>query len=114
MAILRAVNVESGSASTHGGAREGAGRKPKALRYASELAAAEEKIMSALPAAIESLELATRRGDVSAAKYLLDRAFGRVQTQAAALAEDTAIPFGDDDLKRAESKREWLNRMDTW
>jgi hypothetical protein len=113
MATLRAVNAES-NASTHGGAREGAGRKPKALRYASELAAAEEKIMSALPAAIESLVASANCGDVSAAKYLLDRAFGRVQTQAAALAEDTAIPFDESDLERAESKRAWCNTTNTW
>ncbi len=89
----------------HGGARENAGRKPKALKYASELAIAEEKIMSALPAAIESLVASAQCGDVAAAKYLLDRAFGRVQAQSAAIAEDTAIPFDESDLKTAESKR---------
>ncbi len=98
----------------HGGARENAGRKPKALRYASELAQAEEKIMSALPAAIESLVASAACGDVAAAKYLLDRAFGRVQTQSAPVAEDTAIPFDESDLKTAESKRAWRNGMDTW
>jgi hypothetical protein len=98
----------------HGGARENAGRKPKALKYASELAAAENKLMSALPAAIDSLVASVQCGDVAAAKYLLDRAFGRVQVQSAAIAEDTAIPFDESDLARAESKKEFCERMDAW
>jgi len=108
---LEIVKAEN---STHGGARPGAGRTPKALRYASELAAAENKIMSALPAAVSVLVAAAESGDVSAAKYLLDRAFGRVKEQAAPVAEDTALPYGKADLERDESKREWLNRTDTW
>jgi hypothetical protein len=110
MAQLEIVKAET----KHGGAREGAGRKPKALRYASELAAAEEKIMSALPAAIESLVDSARCGDVAAAKYLLDRAFGRVQVQSAPVAEDTAIPFDESDLERAETKKTWLDRTGAW
>ncbi len=98
----------------HGGARENAGRKPKVLKYASELAAAENKLMSALPAAIDSLVASAQSGDVAAAKYLLDRAFGRVQVQSAAIAEDTAIPFDESDLACAESKRAWRNGTDTW
>lgn len=88
------------SKSNHGGAREGAGRKPKALKYASELAQAEERLMSALPAAIEALESAAKAGDVAAAKYLLDRAFGRVQAQARPPAEDKALPYDEDDLEQ--------------
>ncbi len=111
MAQLEIVKAESSKESTHGGARPGAGRKPKALRYASELAAAENKLMSALPAAIDSLIDSARCGDVAAAKYLLDRAFGRVQVQSAAIAEDTAIPFDESDLERAEKHKE---HMDAW
>jgi hypothetical protein len=107
MAQLEIVKAEN----NHGGARPGAGRKPKALRYASELAQAEEKIMSALPAAIESLVDSARLGDVAAAKYLLDRAFGRVQVQSAPVAEDTAIPFDESDFERAEKHKE---HMDAW
>jgi hypothetical protein len=114
MAQLEIVKAESSNESTHGGARPGAGRKPKALRYASELATAEQKIMSALPAAIDSLVAAAQCGDVAAAKYLLERAFGRVQVQSAAIADDKAIPFDESDVERAESKRAWLNGMDTW
>jgi ribosomal protein S11 len=102
------------SSNDHGGARPGAGRKPKALKYASELAAAENKIMSALPSAVAVLVAAAESGDVSAAKYLLDRAFGRVTAQAAAIADDTAIPFDESDFERAESKKAFFDRMDTW
>jgi hypothetical protein len=35
---------------------------------------------------------AARAGDTSAAKYVVDRVLGRVQTQAAPLAEDYALP----------------------
>ena len=91
----------------HGGARPGAGRKPKALRYASELAAAENKIMSALPSAVAALVAAAESGDVSAAKYLLDRAFGRVAAQAAAIADDATMPLDDDDLPAMKQSAEW-------
>jgi hypothetical protein len=35
---------------------------------------------------------AARAGDTSAAKYVVDRVLGRVQTQAAPLAEDYSLP----------------------
>lgn len=111
METLREIPPQPKAESKHGGARPGAGRKPKALRYASELAAAEQKIMSALPAAIDSLIDSAACGDVAAAKYLLDRAFGRVQVQAAPVAEDTAIPYSDADAETDaaahELKRAW-------
>jgi hypothetical protein len=110
MTALRVVEAEN----KHGGARPGAGRKPKALRYASELAVAEEKIMSALPAAIDSLIASANCGDVSAAKYLLDRAFGRVQEQSAPVAEDTAIPYDESDLEREQGKKAFRDSLDTW
>ncbi len=115
MTALRAVEAENNHGATgHGGAREGAGRKPKALRYASELAAAEEKIMSALPAAIDSLVDSAKCGDVAAAKYLLDRAFGRVKEQAAPVAEDTGIPYSEADLEREQGKKAFRDGLDTW
>lgn len=94
-----------------GGARPNAGRKPKALKYASELAAAEGKIISALPDVIDGLILAAKGGDVAAAKYLLDRSFGRVKEQSAPIADDTSIPFSDDDLARAERSKAFADSM---
>ena len=75
------------------GAREGAGRKPRALRFQSELATAESKIMAALPDAIDALILAAKSGDRRAAIYLLDRAFGRIAAQAVPLADDRTLPM---------------------
>jgi hypothetical protein len=93
----------------HGGAREGAGRKPKALQYENEIATAEAQILAALPDVIESLICRAQNGDVSAAKYLIDRVFGRIAEQAAPLADDTAIPFSEADAEclefRADARR---------
>jgi hypothetical protein len=120
MAQLRAVKAETGAtghgdgATGHGGARPGAGRKPKALRYASELAAAEEKIMSALPAAIDSLIASANCGDVAAAKYLLDRAFGRIKEQTLPPSEDTTLPYDESDLERDEKVKAFADSCATW
>ncbi len=95
----------------HGGARDGAGRKPKALYYARELADAEGKIIAALPDLIEQLITNARHGDTAAAKYLLDRVFGRVKEQAAPPADDTSLPYSEADAevaeRKAQSKRTW-------
>jgi hypothetical protein len=95
----------------HGGARDGAGRKPKALYYARELADAEGKIIAALPDLIDQLIMNAQTGDTAAAKYLLDRVFGRVKEQAAPPADDTSIPYSQEDADfaaaQAKSKRTW-------
>lgn len=93
----------------HGGARDGAGRKPKALRYASELAQAEEKIIAALPDVIDGLIRAAKCGDVAASRYLLDRVFGRVKEQEAPPADDMAFPYSEEDAER-EERRQALQR----
>jgi len=108
-----ATATQTATQNGHGGARDGAGRKPKALRYASELAAAEEKLMSALPSAIETLTAASQSGDVAAAKYLLDRAFGRVQAQKVCVAENIEPPFSEADAEAKEKRRE-LDRLIGW
>jgi hypothetical protein len=60
-----------------------AGRPPKALRYAHEVAAQEAKLVAALPQMLDLILAAARAGDTSAARYVVDRVLGRVQTQAA-------------------------------
>ncbi len=97
----------------HGGARDGAGRRPKALRYASELAAAENVLMSALPSAVAALVSAAESGDVSAAKYLLDRAFGRVTAQSVPVAENVEPPFCEADAEAKEKSAE-MRRLIGW
>jgi hypothetical protein len=82
-----------------------AGRKPKALYYARELAEAEGRIIDALPGIIDRLVEQAQAGDVAAARYLLDRVFGRVQLQGAPIADDTELPFEEEDLEAAQKGR---------
>lgn len=79
--------------SNRGGPRAGAGRPPKAVRYATQIAAQEAKLVAMLPELIELLMTAARAGDVGAQKYLVDRVLGRVQTQRAPIADDIALPM---------------------
>jgi hypothetical protein len=78
---------------SHGGSRDNSGRKPKAIRWAQDIAAAEGKIVAALPRVIEGLIKAAENGDTSAARYLMDRVFGRVANQAVPVAEDIGLPM---------------------
>ncbi len=91
----------------HGGARPGAGRKPKALRYAVEIESAESQILKALPSVLESLIISAKMGDVGAAKYLCDRVLGRVAPQVAPLADDRALPMSEEDFEQAEKTQAW-------
>ncbi len=100
-------------ATKRGGARPGAGRKPKALVYASEIATAEGRIVSAMPALIDSLISAAQAGDTSAARYLLDRVLGRVTETAAPLGEDTSLPLTDEDVEVLESQAAAKRKHDT-
>jgi hypothetical protein len=67
--------------------------------------------MSALPDVIDSLVGAAKAGDVAAAKYLLDRVFGRVQLQSAAIADDVSIPFSDADFERETKTKEFRDSI---
>lgn len=78
---------------SRGGRRAGAGRPPKAVRYATQIAAQEAKLVAMLPELIELLMTAARAGDVGAQRYLVDRVLGRVQTQRAPIADDIALPM---------------------
>ncbi len=72
----------------HGGARPGAGRPPKAIRYAAITNPTEQKIADALPEITDVLIGAAKQGDLSAARYLCDRILGRVPVLEAVPAED--------------------------
>lgn len=105
---LRAVPAETAEQETknsHGGVREGAGRKPKALIYAPQIAAAENQIVSALPRIIDKLIDQAEGGDVAAARYLIDRVFGRISEQARPPAEDTQLPYNEEDAERERASR---------
>jgi len=89
-----------------GGARPGAGRKPKALTYALQSAEAEQRIADALPALVDSLIGYAKGGDTGAAKYLIDRILGRVATIEAPPAEDTRVPYTEEDAEAAQAQHE--------
>lgn len=85
----------AGKPGRSGGARQGAGRKPKAERFKSAIAAAEKRIADHLPQLIDSLlelsegvtvqetdaqgreKVYTRPPDFRAASYLIDRILGK-------------------------------------
>jgi hypothetical protein len=70
--------------------------------------------MSALPAAIDSLIASANCGDVAAAKYLLDRAFGRIKEQTLPPSEDTTLPYDESDLERDEKVKAFADSCATW
>ena len=84
----------------HGGARPGAGRKPKALLYADMAACAEQKVAEALPAIVDALIESAKGGDLGAAKYLCDRILGRVAAVSVPPAYDERLPMTERDLER--------------
>jgi len=93
-------------ANRHGGAREGAGRKPKALAFADTAALVEEKIAAALPDITDALIEQAKKGDLGAARYLCDRILGRVAAVETAPAEDRRLPFNEEDVQIEEMQRE--------
>lgn len=86
----------------HGGARPGAGRPPKALRYADTAALVEERIAAALPDITDALISAAKAGDLGAARYLCDRILGRVAALEAAPADDRRPEYTNADAKVTE------------
>lgn len=99
-------NSSSASHLHHGGARKGAGRKPKALRFAKELAVAEQMMVAEAEPIVATLIALAKKGDVSAAKYVLDRIFGRPPEQTITLAEDLNLPLDHPRAMRAWRRRE--------
>ena len=84
----------------HGGARPGAGRKPKALLYADLAACAEQKVADALPSIVDALIESAKGGDLGAARYLCDRILGRVAAVTVPPAYDERLPMTECDLER--------------
>ncbi len=105
--LQRVADGSSPSPARRGGARPGAGRKPKALKYAVEIESAESQILKALPCVLESLIISAKMGDVGAAKYLVDRVLGRVAPQVAPLADDRELPMSEGDFEQAEKNQAW-------
>ncbi len=100
------MNSSSNGQNGHGGARNGAGRKPKALAYADTAALVEQKIAAALPDITDALIAAAKNGDLGSARYLCDRILGRVAAIEAPPAEDKRLPFTEEDARLEEKRRE--------
>ena len=94
----------------HGGAREGAGRKPKALLYADTAALVE--IAAALPDITDALIEAAKKGDLGEARYLCDRLLGRVATIEAPPVEDKRMPFTEEDATLAAAQQQNTRDLD--
>ncbi len=94
-----------GASPRHGGARAGAGRKPKALAYADTAALVEEKIVDALPDVTDALIQSAKNGDLGAARYLCDRILGRVAAVETPPVLDTAPPPDEADWEHEQRKR---------
>ena len=89
----------------HGGAREGAGRKPKALAYADTAALVEEKIAAALPDITDALIEQAKNGDLGAARYLCDRLLGRVAAIEKPPVLDTGAPYEEGEWEQEQRSR---------
>ena len=89
----------------HGGARPGAGRKPKALAFADTAALVEQQIVDALPDVTAALIAAAKNGDLGAARYLCDRILGRVAAVEKPPVLDTAAPPDEADWELEERQR---------
>jgi hypothetical protein len=79
--------------STQGSATIEPDRRPKALKYAEKVNAAEKMIVDALPEIIAKLVSMAKEGDIPAARYLVDRIYGRVSRVPVAPAEDKSLPY---------------------
>ncbi len=64
---MRPTSIEKLSeikaATARGGARPGSGRKPRALRFARQVARVERKLVAVMPEMVDALIAAARKGD---------------------------------------------------
>lgn len=79
---------------------------PKALRYASALAAVERQIVDALPEIMGGLIARTKEGDAKAAVYLIDRVLGKTVGAKSAPADDRHPPYTEEDYKTDRAEHE--------
>ncbi len=105
-------STSSNGQNGHGGARAGAGRKPRALAYADTAALVEQQIVDALPDVTAALIAAAKNGDLGAAKYLVDRILGRVAAVEAPPAEDKRTPWTQEDADVAAAQQQNSRDLD--
>ena len=92
-------------ANGHGGYREGAGRKPKALKYEPQMSAIEERIVRMLPRVVDKMIEMALDGDLRAGRYLVDRIMGRVPILDAPPAMDRSMPYSEREYKSENLER---------
>lgn len=80
--------------------------RPKSLLYRDALAAAEQRIVDALPGIVDVLIARARDGNTKVATYLLDRIYGKVAGSTVPPAHDRSEPFTEDDYERGRQERE--------
>jgi hypothetical protein len=96
----------------HGGYRDGAGRKPKAYRFAGLSDCCENKIADALPDILDALIEQAKGGDLGAARYLCDRILGRTAGVPYAPVADFGFPPDADGLDRQQRQAASTSRLD--
>jgi len=79
---------------------------PKAIRYAEKLNAAEQIIVDAMPEILGKLVSMAKEGDIAAARYLLDRMYGRAPRLDFAPAVDETAPFTNREWAKAQYYQE--------
>jgi hypothetical protein len=77
--------------------QNGPDRRPKALKYAEKVNAAEKMMVDALPEIIAKLVSMAKEGDIAAARYVVDRIYGRVSRVPVPPAADKSLPYTHDD-----------------
>jgi len=90
------------------------GPAPRALRYADAAGAAEQIIVDALPGIARKLVAMADDGNIAAARYLMDRIYGRPAKLSAPALADRELAFTPRDWAVAkfneEKKREAFRR----
>jgi hypothetical protein len=80
--------------------------KPRTLKYAEALQAAEQRIVEALPEIIDALIGRAKAGDLKAATYLADRILGRTAGAKIAPADDREPPYDEVAFELDQQERE--------
>lgn len=80
--------------------------KPRTLKYAEGLQAAEQRIVDALPEIIDGLIGRAKDGDLKAAVYLCDRILGKTAGAKVAPADDHDLPYTEAAFELDQQERE--------
>ena len=85
--------------------------KPRMLKYAEALEAAEQRTVDALPDLIDLLIKRALDGDIKAAFYLCDRILGKTAGAKVAPADDREPPYTEAAFELDQEEREEDNSL---